>query len=211
MSSENSIQLQRVIIYIDGFNLYFGLREKKWKNFYWLNIQKLGENILTKEQTLIEVKYFTSRISFPPDKVKRQGTFIEALETLTNIKIYYGNYQSNKSVCKKCGFTSMIPSEKMTDVNIAVELLSDAYENKFDTAILISADSDLIAPINTVHRLFEDKKIIVAFPPARHSFALKESASASFTIGRKKLADSLFPEEVKKNDGYILKRPERWE
>lgn len=210
MSSDNSIQFQRVLIYIDGFNLYFGLREKQWKNFYWLNIQKLGENILNKEQKLIEVKYFTSRISFPPDKVKRQGTFIEALETLTNVKIYYGNYQSNKSVCKKCGFTSMIPSEKMTDVNIAVELLSDAYENKFDTAILISADSDLIAPINTVHRLFEEKRIVVAFPPARHSFALKEAASASFTIGRKKLANSLFPDNVKKSDGYILKRPERW-
>jgi len=211
MSRENLIKLQRVIIYIDGFNLYFGLREKGWKNLYWLNIQKLGEDILIKGQELIEIKYFTSRISFPPDKVKRQGTFIEAIETLPKVKIYYGNYQSNKSVCKKCGNISMIPSEKMTDVNIAVELLSDAYEDKFDSAILVSADSDLIAPINTVHRLFKDKRIVVAFPPARHSFALKVTASASFTIGRKKLADSLFPDEVKKSNGYILKRPTRWE
>jgi len=211
MSSNNLDQLKRVIIYIDGFNLYFGLREKKWKNFYWLNVQKLGKNILNKEQKLVEVKYFTSRISYPPEKVKRQGTFIEALETLSIVKIYYGNYQSNKFVCKKCGFTSMLPSEKMTDVNIAVELLTDAYENKFETAILISADSDLIAPINTIHSLFKDKRIVVAFPPARHSFALKEAASASFTIGRKKLADSLFPNEVKKSNGYILKRPTRWE
>lgn len=210
MSIEKVKILQRVIIYIDGYNLYFGLREKGWKNYYWLNIQKLSENILTKEQELIEVKYFTSRISFPPDKVKRQGTFIEAIETLPKVKIYYGNYQSNKSVCTKCGNISMIPSEKMTDVNIAVELLSDAYENKFDTAILVSADSDLIAPIKTIHRLFKEKRIVVAFPPARHSFALKEIASASFTIGRKKLADSLFPDEVKKSDGYILKRPTRW-
>lgn len=210
MSSKNMGELQRVIIYIDGFNLYFGLREKGWKKFYWLNLQKLAENILNQEQELIEVKYFTSRVSFPPDKVKRQGTFIEAIETLPNVKIYYGNYQSNKSECKKCGYVSMIPSEKMTDVNIAVELLSDAYEDKFDTAILVSADSDLIAPIRTIQRLFKYKRIVVAFPPARHSFALKEVASASFTIGRKKLADSLFPDEVKKSNGYILKRPTRW-
>lgn len=211
MSSENLIRPQRVIIYIDGFNLYFGLREKRWKNFYWLNILKLSEKILNSAQRLIAVKYFTSRISFPPDKVKRQGTFIEALETLPTVKIYYGNYQSNKSICKKCGYSSMIPSEKMTDVNIAVEMLSDAYEDNFDSAILISADSDLIAPINTIHRLFENKRIVVAFPPARFSFALKEAASASFTIGRKKLADSLFPDEVSKADGYILTRPARWE
>lgn len=210
MSSETPIKIQRAIIYIDGFNLYFGLREKGWKNFYWLNIKKLGENILKEDQKLVKVKYFTSRVSFPPDKVKRQGTFIEAIETLPDVQIYYGNYQSNKFVCKNCGFISMLPSEKMTDVNIAVELLSDAYENKFDTAILISADSDLFAPIKTVHRLFNDKRIVVAFPPARHSFALKEIASASFTIGRKKLADSLFPDEVIKSNGYLLKRPTMW-
>ncbi|NMB83085.1 MAG: NYN domain-containing protein [Ignavibacteria bacterium] len=210
MSSENIIKKQRVIIYIDGFNLYFGLKEKGWKKFYWLNIRMLSENILNKEQKLLEVKYFTSRVSFPPEKVKRQVTFIEALETLPNVKIYYGNYQANKTECKNCGYISMIPNEKMTDVNIAVELLSDAYENKFDTAILVSADSDLIAPIKTIKRLFKEKRIVVAFPPARHSFALKEVASASFTIGRKKLADSLFPDEVIKSNGYILKRPTRW-
>ncbi|MFA7421656.1 MAG: NYN domain-containing protein [Melioribacteraceae bacterium] len=211
MSSTDLVKLQRVIVYIDGFNLYFGLKEKGWKKYYWLNIYELAKNILIKDQNLVEVKYFTSRISIPPEKAKRQGTFIEALETLPNVKIYYGKYQTNSSTCKKCGNTTMIPSEKMTDVNIAVELLSDAYENKYDSAILISADSDLIAPVNTVHKLFVEKRIVVAFPPARHSYALKEAASASFTIGRKKLADSVFPEEVKKSDTYILERPSRWQ
>ena len=210
MSSKNNSKPQRVIIYIDGFNLYFGLKSKKWKSYYWLDIHKLAENILVGNQTLVCVKYFTSRISFPPEKVKRQGTYIEALETLPLVKIFYGNYQSNKSICRRCGNVSMIPSEKMTDVNIAVELLSDAYEDKYDKAILISADSDLTAPIKTVHRLFSNKKVVVTFPPDRHSFVLKEVAAASFTLGRKKIADSLFPDEVKKRNGYILKRPERW-
>ena len=210
MSSIKNSSPKRVIVYIDGFNLYFGLKTKGWKRSYWLNIQNLSQNILTKDQSLVKVKYFTSRISFPPEKVKRQGTFIEALETLSKVKIYYGNYQSNKSKCRKCGYIEMVPSEKMTDVNIAVELLTDAYENKFDTAILVSADSDLVPPIQSVHRLFEDKRIVVAFPPARHSFALKEVAKASFTLGRKKLLDSLFPEKIQKKDGYVLIKPERW-
>ena len=34
----------------------------------------------------------------------------------------------------------MAPIEKMTDVNIAVELMQDAFQDAFDTAILISAD-----------------------------------------------------------------------
>ena len=31
--------MQRVIAYVDGYNLYYGLRTKRWKWFYWLNIQ----------------------------------------------------------------------------------------------------------------------------------------------------------------------------
>jgi len=51
-------------------------------------------------------------------------------------------------------------------------------------AILISADSDLMAPIKKVKQLFTSKKIVVAFPPARSSFALKKIATASFVIDR---------------------------
>ena len=98
----------------------------------------------------------------------------------------------------------------MTDVNIAVEMLADAFNNSFDTAILISADSDLIAPIKKVNQLLPGKKIVVAFPPARFSFALKKIVNSSFIIGRKNLAKSVFPEKVAKPDGFILKRPNRW-
>lgn len=202
--------MERVITYIDGFNLYFGLKTKGWKRFYWLDLQKLSMNLLKHNQSLVTVKYFTSRISGPPDKVKRQGTFLEALETLDNFHIFYGHYLTNTIECKKCGSVFAKPNEKMTDVNIAVEILADAFNNSFDTAILISADSDLIAPIKKVNQLFPSKKIVVAFPPARFSFALKKIVNSSFIIGRKNLAKSVFPEKVAKSDGFVLRRPNRW-
>lgn len=111
---------ERVIVYIDGFNFYFGLKSKGWKRYYWLNLQKLAGNILKVGQTLINTKYFTSRVSNPPSKVQRQSKFIEALETLENFNIYYGHYQSNSKTCKKCGYIESVPNEKMTDVNIDV-------------------------------------------------------------------------------------------
>jgi len=202
--------MDKVIVYIDGFNLYFGLKDKGWKRYYWLNLQKLEQNILKSNQRLISVKYFTSRISVPPSKVKRQGTFIEALETLDNFEIFYGQYQANTIECRKCGQISLISNEKMTDVNIAVELLTDAYENKYDTAILISADSDLTAPVKTVLRLFPKKRIVVAFPPERFSIGLSKICSSSFTIGRKKIADSLFDDEVISRSGFKLIKPKEW-
>ena len=56
----------------------------------------------------------------------------------------------------------------MTDVNIAVHLLEDAYDGVFDTALLISADGDLAAPVEAVRRRFPTKRIIVVAPPDRH-------------------------------------------
>jgi len=59
----------------------------------------------------------------------------------------------------------------MTDVNISVEVMADAFQNQFDIALVLSADSDLVGPIETVRRLFPTKRMVVAFPPKRTSFA----------------------------------------
>lgn len=211
MQVNNSTQPKsRVIVYIDGFNLYFGLKTKGWKKFYWLNVQLLAKNLLKAGQELVITKYFTSRISSPPDKAKRQGTFIEALETLDNFNIYYGKYQANAKTCYKCGNIEAVPNEKMTDVNIAVEMLADAFQDSFDEAILVSGDSDLTAPIKKIKELFPSKKIILAFPPERFSFALSKIGGGNFMIGKKTLAKSLLNDEIKKKDGFVLKRPDRW-
>jgi hypothetical protein len=74
--------MERVIAYVDGFNLYFGLRSKGWKRYYWLNVQALAQNLLKRGQALVVTKYFTARIAGPPDKQERQSAYIEALETL---------------------------------------------------------------------------------------------------------------------------------
>jgi len=201
---------QRVIAYIDGFNLYFGLRAAGWKRFYWLNLQTLARNLLKSEQELVFTKYFTSRVSYPPEKERRQSTFLEALETLNEFRIYYGHYQMNPQRCRECGNKVMIPSEKMTDVNMAVEILKDAFQDMFDVALLMSADSDLTAPVLAIKNLFPGKRMIVAFPPQRHSAQLERLAHGSMQIGRASLAKSVFPDKVPKADGFILEKPAEW-
>jgi len=201
---------QRVIVYIDGFNLYFGLKAARWKRFYWLNLQLMAKNLLKPGQELVFTKYFTSRISYPTDKQQRQSVFIEALETLNDLKIFYGHYQSDPQYCKKCGNKEMIPSEKMTDVNIAVEMMSDAYQDHFDTALLVSADSDLTAPIVTIKSLFPQKRVIVAFPPMRYSAQLQRVSDGYLQIGRANLAKSIFPDKIQKADRYMLQKPIEW-
>ena len=201
---------ERVVAYIDGFNLYFGLKSAGWKRYYWLNLQLLAKNLLKPGQDLVFTKYFTSRVSYPAEKERRQSTFLEALETLNDFRIYYGHYQSDPQRCRKCGHKVWIPNEKMTDVNIAVEMLSDAYQNLFDVALVISADSDLSPPLLAIKELFPEKRVVIAFPPQRHSAQLQRLAHGFIQIGRASIARSAFPAKVPKADGFILRRPTEW-
>lgn len=205
--------MKRVIAYIDGFNLYFGLREKEWRRYYWLNIQKLAQSLLKEGQYLKTTKYFTSRVKSTvgdPEKYRRQSIYLEAIGTLPDCQTYYGHYLSKIRKCRRCGHQWEICEEKMTDVNIAVELMEDALKDNFDAAFLITGDSDLSGPVRKIKELFPLKRIIVAFPPRRSSMELKKISDAYFTVGRKKIADSQFPPEVKKTDGFILKKPKKW-
>jgi hypothetical protein len=97
--------MERVIAYVDGYNLYHGLRAKGWKRFYWLNIETLARQLLRPHQTLTTTKYFTTIIKQPDDKRKRQAVFLEALQTLPNLHLYYGQFLSDVVTCRKCGHT----------------------------------------------------------------------------------------------------------
>jgi len=113
-------------------------------------LTKFAENLLNPDQLLICTNHFASRVSLPPDKQKQQLPFIEALEALHDFFIYYGHYQDNRVECRRCGNVFSKPNEKVTDANTATELLSGAFQGRFDAALLISAVSDLAAPITKV-------------------------------------------------------------
>ncbi len=200
---------ERVIVYVDGFNLYFGMLEAGFDNCKWLNIKVLSEGLLKANQEIVEIKYFTSSVNNNPEKQKKQITYLEALESV-GIKIYYGNYQSSNVHCKKCNNIWKKYNEKMTDVNIATQILIDAYQDNYDMAMLMSGDSDLVPPILAVNEMFKNKRVFVAFPPKRHSSSVAIHAKGSLTIGRKKLLESQFAMKVQKNDGYVLEKPLDW-
>ena len=69
----------------------------------------------------------------------------------------------------------MVYEEKETDVNIAIAMLTDAVRDLYDTALLVSADSDLRPVVAAVKRLRTGKRIVAAFPPRRRSKGLGAS------------------------------------
>ena len=200
----------KVIAYVDGFNLYHGLKEMNWRRYYWLDIPKLCRHLLEPGQHLLYVKYFTSHIKGPDDKRKRQSTYLEALNTLHGMKLYYGKYQLTPTECPKCNYRYDSPEEKMTDVQLATQLVADALTKKFDTALLLSGDIDLLPAVEVVREECPAKRIIAVFPPKRYCDEVKKAVHGYLHVTEQSLQVSLLPKEVPKVGGYILRCPLHW-
>ena len=77
--------------------------------------------------------------------------------------------------------------EKGVDVKIAVDLLVGAYENMYDTAILISSDTDLIPAIQKIKHLGKGVEYIgFSHKP---SLALQKYASLTRLMMKEELED----------------------
>ena len=85
--------MDRVIVYIDGFNLYFGIIERCWHRYLWLDLHALSKRLLKPTQALIATKYFTARVRADKAKNSRQSTYLQAMETLGGVDVHYGRYQ----------------------------------------------------------------------------------------------------------------------
>lgn len=204
---KNTTKKERVAVFIDGFNLYFGLTAA-YPNFKWLNVYLLSQNLLRANQELVSVSYFTARIGNNPAKEQRQNIYLSAVKS-TPAHIIYGHYKSKSKSCKRCGYTWQTNEEKMTDVNIAVQMITGAVQNTYDRAILISGDSDLVPPIKTVQNIF-NKKVFVAFPPKRHNYSVKSIANGSMMLGRGTLSKSQFAASITLANGHTLTKPTQW-
>jgi uncharacterized LabA/DUF88 family protein len=194
-SKEDELHLngraERVIVYIDAFNLRIAIEEAGLNQYKWLNIEKLVNSLLQPYQTLVDIKYFTSVITCNHNQKMRQLQYHKSLND-TNVHIIYGNYKWESIPCNKCDSHFHYMKEKMTDVNIATSIIVDAFKGKFDTAILISGDTDLVPPINEVHRLFNNKRVLIAFPPNRQNTLMAFASKGSVTIGKKKIINAKF-------------------
>jgi uncharacterized LabA/DUF88 family protein len=201
----------RVAVYVDGFNLYFGVHDRHGRKYLWLDLQALATSLLRPGQSLQEVRYFTARVRNDAASIQRQSDYLDALgEHSPLVRTKDGRFQEKDRQCRGCGSTWTVFEEKETDVNIAVALLGDAVRDRFDTALVISADSDLCPAVREVKDLFPAKRIIAVFPPDRRSTELKRVVDGFMVIGSDKLRQAQLPDEVVTTAGVVLRRPKHW-
>jgi hypothetical protein len=96
--------MDRVVAYIDGFNLYFGMKAEHGRKYLWLDLQALVEGLLLPNQGLREVQYFTARVRDDPAGERRQAAYIDALAShCQKGRRIDGRFQEKARGCKNCG------------------------------------------------------------------------------------------------------------
>ena len=220
--SRDSRRATRVVAFIDGMNLHFGILSQGRRLHTWVDPVALVRKLLRPSQDLVAVKFFTSRIpgSRPgedcPFAVRRerdrqvQDIYLDAISMLDRMEIHYGHFLDKQRRCGSCGRSWLQPEEKKTDVLIACHLLTTAMDEACDQMILISGDGDLSPPVRIIRERFPAMRVIVAFPPGRRSAELQRSAHGHLHICKSKVRRSQLPRVVITPGGVRLERPLDW-
>jgi uncharacterized LabA/DUF88 family protein len=212
-------------VYIDGFNLYYGACRRADRK--WLDVEALCARLLPNDE-LGEIAYCTATIKKDvsnPEKQDRQRLYLGALRTLPRVRIHLGRF-----VVRRVSGNLVVPcpteptkavvetfEEKGTDVNIASLLLKDGYENRYDSAVVISNDGDLKMPIQIVRS--DLNKIVTVINPILNPTKVRSAAlspnplpaNARFIQMRPvDLETSQFPNELRSRKGGRLVKPAAW-
>lgn len=217
---------------IDGFNLYNGLL--KGSPHRWLDLHALCQSILKQGEYVENVKFFTAQVVNTPDDPdvqKRQRIYWRALRAVGGVEIIEGRFRSHPrhmptedslrriEVAKAAGASTKgmrvefvevrRREEKGTDVNLAAHLVHDAHLRRFETALVVSDDSDLHEAIRLV-RSEVGKPVVVASPhPERPSVRLKKVSSRFIVLDETMLGGHLLPSPLNDAHGEFDK-PATW-
>ncbi len=188
----------RVISFVDGFNLYHAIARLKQPHLNWIDLKKLSQFFVkSQSEELIQILYFSALSIHTSEKNQAQQKVYIAAQKHRGIKVILGQFKKKNRYCSLCLSHSTIHEEKETDVNIALTLFELAYQDAYDRAFLISNDSDQAPAIKKVLKHFPHKKITIVAPPlSRQCNELIQVASDKTKITIHHLERCLLPEVI---------------
>jgi uncharacterized LabA/DUF88 family protein len=207
----------RTAVYIDGFNLYYWLKPLA---FRWVDLKTLALNAIVKPNkthTIVAVKYFTARVSDTrddPTKSTRQDVYIQALtKTIPEFSVCYGEFRRQRKMVPRVNRDGSVGSlvqvwdteEKGSDVNLAVDLVNDAWNNLYDMAVVVSNDSDLERAVSIAKRKQRTVGVLVRGDAEVNS--LKRVSSFLVKLTTDDLKKALLPHQIPNTAIHI---PREW-
>ena len=219
------------IVYIDGFNLYYSLKNTPYK---WLNVEALVKLVLDPSwHNIVQIKYFTAHVKRKQkdsSNVIRQNMYLRTIQKLKKVEIIYGKFKKRHinislviknpeklNQVKKIIGNNITPffkyEEKETDVNIATHVIYDCCKEDISSIVLLSNDTDLKLPLWFARTKLK-KRVVVITPTTKESGSivsleghqdLQKIANKNISLTEEHLKNSQFPNVV--NGIY---KPKSW-
>ncbi|MHA1916410.1 MAG: NYN domain-containing protein, partial [Promethearchaeota archaeon] len=127
--------MTRVIVFIDNSNIFKGFRKYDIKVDY----EKM-KNVIVRGRELQSI-FLYEGVVYPMNPEKKKW-----YKELSNRSGYVIMASFNK-------IASNGVVEKKVDIRIAIDMVSLAYENAYDTAVLVSGDGDFLPVVKKVKKL----------------------------------------------------------
>src|SRR3989338_109756 len=192
--------MTRVSFFIDGFNLYHSLDSNPaYHRYKWLNLEKFSRCFISKREQIADIFYFTAYVTWNQPKLSKHKNYVVALK-IVNIHPVFGAFRRKERVCTRCNQLSATCEEKQTDVNIAIQLFQTAMNDSWDTAMIVSGDSDLIPAIEAVKTAFPAKPVGIIIPIGRRAEELKQVADFHKKVKEKHLKTCQFEDVLRLGD-----------
>ena len=177
---------ERISIYIDGANFVYGLKtlNKKYSDYHF-DFENFIKMVLGKNE-LVDVFYYNASLKqeINPRRFREQQKLISRLRKITQCKVVLCKRQKRFNKDDEEYYTI-----KGDDIHLALDMLNDAWENKYDKAILISGDGDFAPLLKYVKN--KNKKVeVISFDEVVSKNLINEADK--FTFINKKIANRFF-------------------
>ncbi|HLC51232.1 MAG TPA: NYN domain-containing protein [archaeon] len=168
------------MIFIDGSNFYHSSKSSFPDLYRRIDFQKLVE-LLRGSRMLVSANYYTALLDRGVDEKRywKQQSLLNKLRKIPGFKVVLCKMRKDKDISQSSGFRFVVKGD---DIHIAADMVGDAYENKYDTAILVSGDGDFVSAIERVQKL--GRRVENAYFKNSGSGQLKAVCNSSILIDR---------------------------
>ena len=191
---KNPQKTKRVAVYIDGSNLYYKLKDLDIKNITYFWYGNLAKQLAGEGRTIVAKRYYIGSVRAKGGDKKAKKMQEGQVRLFNHLQSKSEGFNVQRGYLMKNDGTY---HEKGVDVKIAVDLLVGAYENMYDTAILISSDTDLIPAIQKIKHL--GKEIEYVGFSHKPSYGLIKNATETRLLTKNDIKEFENIEKEKKN------------
>jgi uncharacterized LabA/DUF88 family protein len=176
------VQDERVVVFIDGSNLYMGLRQELPNTR--IDMGRFAVKLCGADRRLVRTYYYYAPVDQvdDPDLYRMQQPFLKALRNIPYFQVQLGRLERRPTGQYM---------EKGIDVYLATDMLKYAYKDIYDTAIIVSGDGDFTYVVREVKDL--GKHVENASLRSSRSMALSQTCDRFTLLDQAYFGDLTIP------------------